>query len=229
MRKFLVLLIFLLVLLAVADRGAHYAAESEIAKRISYQYEMAAKPEVTIGGFPFLTQAIGGNYQEIHVVTGAMTVEEVQVDRVDVTLTDVQAPFADLLTEPRVVAGGVEGTVLLPYSELQKRLSQGIVIETANGTPRMSGDLAYQGFSVSLSSEFRIEVNGDELTVTPDNIELGEEFVPVSTVESMLTLTMKLPRLPFDLEVTGVELLPNGIQATAVGSNVPIVGSTPQE
>ncbi len=74
-----------------------------------------------------------------------------------------------------------------------------------------------------------IEVNGDELTVTPDNIELGEEFVPVSTVESMLTLTMKLPRLPFDLEVTGVELLPNGIQATAVGSNVPIVGSTPQE
>ena len=35
--------------------------------------------------------------------------------------------------------------------------------------------------------------------------------------------------LPFDLEVTGVELLPNGIQATAVGSNVPIVGSTPQE
>ncbi|HLU97785.1 MAG TPA: DUF2993 domain-containing protein [Thermobifida alba] len=226
MRKFLVLLIFLLVLLAAADRGAHYAAESEIAKRISQQYEMAAEPEVTIGGFPFLNQAIGGEYQEIHVVTGAMTVEEVQVDRVDVTLTEVSAPFADLLTEPSVVAGGVEGTVLLPYSELQKRLPEGVVIEAANGAPRISGDLAYQGFSVSLSSDFQIEVNGDELTVIPSGIELSEELVPVSTVESMLTLTMKLPRLPFDLQVTGVELLPNGIQATAVGSDVQIVGSS---
>ncbi|KUP98031.1 LmeA family phospholipid-binding protein [Thermobifida cellulosilytica] len=225
MRKVLVLLIFLLVLLVAADRGAHYAAESEIAKRISQQYDMASEPEVTIGGFPFLHQAIGGEYQEIHVVTGAMTVEEVQVDRVDVTLTDVRAPFSDLLTEPNVVAGGVEGTVLLPYSELQKRLPEGVVIEAANGAPRMSGDLAYQGFSASLSSGFTIEVDGDELTVTPQDIELGEDLVPTSVVESMLTLTMKLPRLPFDLEVTDVELLPNGIQATAVGSNVQIVGS----
>ena len=68
-------------------------------------------------------------------------------------------------------------------------------------------------------------MNGDELTVIPSGIELSEELVPVSTVESMLTLTMKLPRLPFDLQVTGVELLPNGIQATAVGSDVQIVGS----
>ncbi|MEY9215078.1 DUF2993 domain-containing protein [Thermobifida halotolerans] len=226
MRKFLVFLIFLLVLLVAADRGSHYAAESEIAKRIAQQYDMAAEPEVTIGGFPFLNQAIGGEYQEIHVVTGALTVEEVQVDRVDVTLTDVRAPFSDLLSQPNVVAGGVEGTVLLPYSELQKRLPPGVVIESENGEPRISGDLAYEGFSVSVSSRFQIEVEDDVLIVTPSDVELGEELVPMSWAQTMLAPTVQLPRLPFDLRVTEVELLPNGIQATAVGSDVQIVGSS---
>lgn len=225
MRKFLVFLIFLLILLVAADRGSHYAAENEIAKRIAQQYGMTTEPEVTISGFPFLNQALGGEYAEIHVVTGAMTVEEVQVDRVDVTLRNVEVPFMELLSKPRAVAGGVEGTVLLPYSELQKRLPQGMVVETENGVPKLSGDLAYQGFSVSVSSEFQIAVEDDVLTVTPADIQMGEQTIPASWAQTMLSPTMKLPRLPFDLKVTEVELLPNGIQATAVGSDVPIVGA----
>ncbi|TDQ54905.1 LmeA family phospholipid-binding protein [Actinorugispora endophytica] len=225
MRKFLVFLIFLLVLLVAADRGSHYAAETEIAKRIAQQYGMTTEPEVTIGGFPFLNQAVGGEYAEIHVVTGAMTVEEVQVDRVDVTLRSVEAPLMDLLSTPSVTAGEVEGTVLLPYSELQKRLPPGVVIETEDGKPRISGDLAYQGFSVSVSSEFQISVEDDVLTVTPSDVQLGEAIIPMSWAESMLAPSVQLPRLPFDLKVTEVELLPNGIQATAAGTDVPIVGA----
>lgn len=225
MRKFLVFLIFLLILLVAADRGSHYAAETEIAKRIAQQYGMATEPEVTIGGFPFLHQAVGGEYEEIRVVTGAMTIEEVQVDRVDVTLRDVVAPFADLLSQPSAVAGSVEGTVMLPYSELQKRLPPGVVIETENGTPRISGDLAYEGFSVEVSSEFQIDVTDGMLTVTPSDVQLGEQLVPMSWAQTMLSPSVRLPQLPFDLEVTEVELLPNGIQATAQGTDVPIIGA----
>ncbi|GLU49198.1 LmeA family phospholipid-binding protein [Nocardiopsis ansamitocini] len=224
MRKFLVFLIFLLILLVAADRGAHYAAENEIAKRIAQQYGMATEPEVTIEGIPFLNQAINGQYSEIRVVTGALSIEDVQVDRVDATLSDVNAPFADLLSSPTAVAGTVDGTVLLPYSELQKRLPPGVVIETENGTPRISGDIAYQGFSVALQSEFTIEVEDGILTVIPGEIQLGEQIIPKGWVQTSLSPSIKLPRLPFDLQVTDVELLPNGVQATATGTDVPIVG-----
>ncbi|MDA8369222.1 MAG: DUF2993 domain-containing protein [Nocardiopsaceae bacterium] len=229
MRKFLVFLVFLLIMLVVADRGLHYAAQSEIAKRVSQQYEMSAEPEVTIGGFPFLTQAISGEYSEIQIVTGAITVDEVQLERVDVTARDVEAALSDLMTEPKVVAGTAEATVMLPYSELQKRLPEGIVIENVNGEPRMTGDLAVSGVSVPVSADLDIGVEDDTFTATPSGIEVGEAPIDVSAVVSeRLTISFPIPRLPFDLQVTGIEALPNGIEVSAEASDLALVGGEGQ-
>ncbi|GAA3728233.1 hypothetical protein HDA32_000221 [Spinactinospora alkalitolerans] len=228
MRKFLVFLIFLLVVLVAADRGLHYAAQSEIAKRVSQQYEMVGDPEVTIGGFPFLNQAVSGEYSEIHIVTGAMTVGEVQLERVDATLNDVRAPLDELMSEPNIVAGTANATVMLPYSELQKRLPEGLVIETENGTPRITGDIAYQGFSVGIESDIGIDVDGGTVMVTPSNISVGDAPIPTSWIEDQLAIAFEMPPLPFDLQLTGIKALPNGVQATAEGTDVQITGGGPQ-
>ncbi|WP_067972056.1 LmeA family phospholipid-binding protein [Nocardiopsis trehalosi] len=226
MRKFLVFLVFLLVMVGVADRGLHYAAQSEIAKRISQQYEMAAEPEVTIGGFPFLTQAISGEYDEIHIVTGAITVGEVQLERVDVTARNVQAAIGDLLTEPRVTAGTADAKVMLPYSELQRRLPEGIVIENEDGRPRMTGDLAVAGFSVPVSADLEVAVEGDVVNVTPADVEVGESQLDVTAeVQERLAMSFPVPQLPFDLQVTGIEALPNGVEVSAEASDVDLVGA----
>ncbi|GAB3206854.1 DUF2993 domain-containing protein [Marinactinospora thermotolerans] len=224
MRKFLVFLIFLLVVLVAADRGLHHAAQSEIAKRVSQQYELASEPEVTIGGFPFLTQFFGGEYSEINIVTGAMTVNDVQLERVDATFTGVQAPLADLLSTPQVTAEQGQAKVMLPYSELQKRLPEGIVVETDNGTPRITGDLAVGGFSIPIESDIEITIDGDTLTMTPTNVSAGGNQIDLGSVAERLSLTVAVPPLPFDFQITGVEALPNGVELSGEGSDIPITG-----
>ncbi|MFC4562693.1 DUF2993 domain-containing protein [Nocardiopsis mangrovi] len=229
MRKFLVFLVFLLIMVAVADRGLHYAAQSEIATRVGQQYEMASEPEVTIGGFPFLTQAIGGEYSEIHIVTGAITVDDIQLERVDVTAQDVRAPLGDLLTEPSVVAGSAEAKVMLPYSELQRRLPEGIVIENEDGSPRMTGDFAEGGYSVPVSAELEVAISDDTITMSPTDIQIDESPFDIAAVaQERLTLAFPVPQLPFGLQVTGIEALPNGVEVSAEGTEVPLVGGDPQ-
>ncbi|MUL40305.1 DUF2993 domain-containing protein [Streptomonospora sp. PA3] len=228
MRKFLVFVIFVLIVVAVADRGLHYAAESEIASRVEQQYEMTSEPEVTIGGFPFLTQAISGEYEEIRIVTGAIVVEDVQLERVDITALDVRAPLSDLMTQPSVVAGTAEAKVMLPYSELQKRLPEGIVIENENGRPRMAGDLAMGQYSTPVSADLNVAVEGDSIVVSPSDIEIGQtQFGGRGLVDDLLSLEVPVPEMPFGLQVEGIKALPNGVEVTAEASDVQLVGGSP--
>ncbi|MDA2810762.1 DUF2993 domain-containing protein [Nocardiopsis sp. RSe5-2] len=229
MRKFLVVLVFLLILLAVADRGLHYAAQSEIAKRVGAQYEMSSEPEVSIGGFPFLTQAVGGTYSEISIVTGAMVANDVQLERVDVTARNVHAPLSALMSEPSAVAESADARVMLPYSELQQRLPEGIVIETEDGEPRMSGDLSMGGFSRPVSAALEISAEGDTVTVTPTDVRVGDTGTDLGAqVAQRLTVSFQIPRLPFDLRITGIEALPNGVQVSAEAQDVQLVGGQAQ-
>ncbi len=229
MRKFLVLLIFLAVVLVVADRGLHYAAQNEIGNRVSQQYDMASEPEVTISEFPFLTQAVSGKYPEVRIVTGALTAGDVQLERVDITAHDVEAPLGDLLSEPQIVAGSADAKVMLPYSELQKTLPEGVVIENEDGQPRVSGDLAVLGFSVSVAADIEIAAEGDSFTVTPSNIEVGEAPVDVEeAVGEQLTASTPMPQLPFGLQVSDVEEQPNGIEVSAEGSDIDLVNGANQ-
>ncbi|QVQ50627.1 DUF2993 domain-containing protein [Spiractinospora alimapuensis] len=223
MRKLLVLLILLAIALVGTDRALLYGAESELAKRVSQQYPMDAEPDVDIGGFPFLTQAFGGTYSEINLVTGAFAYEEIQFERIDVTLYDVEAPLADLMTSPTASARSAEGTALLPYSELQRRLPEGLSIEQEGGEPRISGDLAIQGFSVPVESGIEISVADSVLTVTPTDIEIGEAMVDLGGVGDELAFDFPVDDLPFDLAITDVEALPNGVQITVEGTDIPLV------
>lgn len=223
MRKFVVFLIFLLVLLVVADRALHYAAETQLARELGTQYELTADPQVDIGGIPFLTQAVSGNYSEIHVVTGAFSYSEIQLERIDVRLQDVAAPLPEMLQgDPSIVAGRADGTVLLPYSELQRRLPEGIAIEQEGGTPRISGSVVIAGFDVPVQSDIDLEVAGSTLAVRVENLEIDEVPVDVGSVEEQLTFDLPVPALPFGLEVTEVETLPNGVQISAEGEDVPL-------
>lgn len=231
MRKILVLLVFLVIVLIVADRGLHYAAQHEIANRVSQQYDMASEPEVTISGLPFLTQAVSGEYPEVRIVTGALTVDEVQLERVDITAHDVEAPLGDLMSEPQITANAADAQVMLPYSELQQQLPEGIVIESENGQPRVSGDLAVLGFSVAVSADIEVTAEEDSFEITPSNIDVGESPVDVgSAVEEQLAASVPAPQLPFELQVTDIEEQPNGVEVSAEASEVDLVnGANPQQ
>jgi hypothetical protein len=96
----IVLLLVLLGLLVVADRVGASMAEREIGDQI--KQELVAQgletspPEVSVGGFPFLTQVLAGEYESISIqlrdVEGTLEGEGVRLPRLDVEARTVTAP-----------------------------------------------------------------------------------------------------------------------------------------
>ena len=67
MRRLLIVLVVLAALLVVADRVGVVVAENRLAGQIQQQLVLDSKPDVSIHGIPFLTQAIRGRYKDIRV------------------------------------------------------------------------------------------------------------------------------------------------------------------
>ena len=81
-RRVLIVVAVLAVLLVGADRAAVWAAQRGLAAAIQQSQDLAETPEVHIGGFPFLTQAISGNYQQVDVTVADLPTQSgLQVDQ----------------------------------------------------------------------------------------------------------------------------------------------------
>lgn len=229
MRKFLVVLLILLAaLVVVADIGGRSLAQNMVARQIASQMQMAEEPAVSIEGWAFLPQAISGTYSEINITAETATMGGVTAEQVDVTATDVEAPLADLMNRPSVVAGEVEGSATLPYSVFNPYLPEGITLTTEGGEPRISGELALTelGFSTSVSAGGEFTVDGDTVHVTPVDLEVADSPADVSgMVSSMITFSFDLPQLPFGLTATDLEATSSGVRITGTGSDVPLMGS----
>ncbi|WP_017585801.1 LmeA family phospholipid-binding protein [Nocardiopsis ganjiahuensis] len=229
MRKFLVVfLILVAALVVVADIGARSFAQSTLAERLSQQMEMSEEPDVAIEGWAFLPQVISGTYTEINIQADSATMGGVTVEKIEATASEVEAPLSDLMNQPTVTAGQVDGSFVVPYTYFNPYLPEGMTISTENGEPRISGELALPelGLSTSVSSGGEFTVDGDTLTVTPVDIEVGNAPINVDgVVSSMLTFSAQVPELPFGLTATDMEATSSGLKITGTGDDVPLMGS----
>ncbi|MFE6446301.1 LmeA family phospholipid-binding protein [Nocardiopsis dassonvillei] len=229
MRKFLVVLLILLAVAVVAaDIGARSFAQNMVASQLAQRLQMAEEPEVSIEGWAFLPQAVGGTYSEVNITAASATMDSITVEQIDVTATEVDAPPADLLNQPTVVAGQLDGSFTVPYSFFNAYLPEGITITTEGGQPRITGELAFPEFGISTSvnagGEFSVE--GDTVTVTPVDVQVGDAPVDLSGMAAtMLTFSAQAPQLPFGLTVTEMEATSSGLRVTGTGSDVPLMGA----
>ncbi len=229
MRKFLVVSLILLAALAVAaDIGARSFAQNMLAGRAAEQFQMSEEPEVTFEGWAFLPQAISGTYSEIDITAASATMDGVTVEQIDVTAGDVEAPLADLLDQPSVVAGRLDGSLTVPYTYFNAYLPEGMTVTVEGGEPRITGELAFPEFGLSTSvnagGEFAVE--GDTVTLTPVDIQVGDAPVDLSGMAaSMLTFSAQAPQLPFGLTVTDMEATSSGLRVSGTAENVALMGS----
>ncbi len=67
MRALLIAVLVLLGIAVAADRVLVVVSENQLAAAIQEQGQLPAEPEISIEGFPFLTQAISGRYESVRV------------------------------------------------------------------------------------------------------------------------------------------------------------------
>jgi hypothetical protein len=225
MRKVLLVFLFVLIIgVIAADRIGVAVAQDQIATQVAAQNDLPRKPDVKIHGIPFLTQAIGGNYQQIDVAVGQMTQQGVTLDDVRVELADVQAPLRDVINgdTSNVVAGTATASAIVPYEAVRERAPAQVESISANGSNlQVRGNMSAFGVSGDVTVVAGVRATSRGIGVTPQSVRSGDgPEVPLSLLRERFAFTVPVRDLPLGSRISRVEVTPGGLRIAATADDV---------
>jgi hypothetical protein len=94
----LVTLLTLFVCAVAADRVSLALTQRAVATQLETSGGLSARPDVSIRGLPFLTQALAGKYDDVEVSARDVTAGGGRLSKLDVTLRGVHVPLSDALS-----------------------------------------------------------------------------------------------------------------------------------
>ncbi|MFE2954828.1 LmeA family phospholipid-binding protein [Nocardia tengchongensis] len=220
MRALLILLVVVAIALIAGDRVAVGMAQNEIARQIAADYKLPHQPAVTIDGFPFLTQAVDGTYQNIDIRIGEWTDADISVNDLDVKLTGVSAPLGDVVNKrtTNLTADTAIATARVPFGTVQRYAPAGV--ESISDSPeglRVAGTFPVAGIPVPATVFVTVAPTDDGIVVTPVSVQAaaGGPTVSLAAVSESLTFTIPLEKLPLGARVTSIQPAANGLHVTA--------------
>jgi len=202
-------LLVLLVLFVVLDRVAVAYAENQAAQQMQSQ-GFPTKPDVTIEGFPFLTQVAARNIKDVHI-----TATKVPAGPVTLSLT---ADATNVLLDPGYQSGTIShvaGTGVIPFSSVSSAFGggSGLTITSAGGNT-MKVSLNVLGADISMTGT--IEQSGPNTLKVHLNQPSG---IPVS-LPIPNSFTIHIPTLPMHLTIQSVKVTSQGIVVHATGRDI---------
>jgi hypothetical protein len=220
LRTTIIVLIILIGLLVALDFGARAFAESKVASEIQQQ-GFPKKPNVSIEGFPFLTQVIGRDFKDVQLSSSNVTEGPLLIQSVNATMTGVHVNSS--------FNGGtvdnLNGTLNVTFAAL------------ANAMTSQAGALgSLGGAGLNLSQAGTDEVKATlNLVITSgtavwrvsrtDNGDISIHLVSSSGLTSSLlggigNITIPLPHLPLGLRIQSISVTPSGLVGTVTGHDV---------
>lgn len=189
----------LVVLLLVGDRVGAVVAANVIATRLQTAGSLSSKPDVSIRGFPFLTQAVSGRYDRIELRAGEVRRRTVSLDRFEVDVTGARVDLGDAIGG-RVASVPVErlsAQAVIGYATLASRTGLLNATVTRAGDKLMvAGQQPVAGRTVAFSATSRPSIEGTTLRLSSLRIAIGT--------------------LPYGLRITGVSVGDDGIVINAM-------------
>jgi hypothetical protein len=238
LRILLIVAVILGGLFVVADRVAVNFAEGEVADRLKAQEGLASTPDVSIEGFPFLTQVAGGELDDVRVGmkdyeadTGAGG-QKIRIDDLEANMRGV-AFSGDYSS---ATAATASGTASITYAELLKtagseetELPLGITAKVVGlsdgGNGKIKVDVKVSALQQPVSVLSTVTVEGDTVRVHADSIpSFGGVQAAENEVRSITDFEQKIEGLPGGIKLDKVQAARNGVDITVKGSNVQLAG-----
>jgi len=227
----------LLGLLVIGDRVAAGIAEDKVAgliasKAADHGVQSERPPDVDITGFPFLTQVIGGEYQQIDIRLDDLSSGELTLPRLDIRAMEVTAALSDVLSgSGPIVAGRMEADGHISYTSLTAAMEEAT---SAKVTPLGNGQLEIEvtaeimGVQVPLTGTASVSFNGSVLQVSADSFSAAGVDLPpggvdiVNRMSETFSREIPLPALPYNLTVEDLRLEQDSMVISASAQNVPL-------
>jgi len=220
-RRLAVLLVVVVVGVGALDQGARLVAQNVAARALQHRLG-GSMPAVSLGGFPFLPQAVAGRYRDVTVHDAVLIRDGVTFGPVDLTATGVRVP-----RHGPVSAATVAGTAVIPWSSLASRLPSGVTLAAGPQPDTVTAKVPVSVAGISARVDVTASIataNGTEVTVTPQTAGvslpvLGGAQLPLP-VGAVAPFTVAIPGLPVGMAVTAVASSPTGLVATVSGRDV---------
>jgi len=222
-RRYLLIIVIVIALLVVLDFGARVVAQNIMATQIQKQ-GLPQKPDVSIGGFPFLTQVASKNFQQVTISTSNLPEGPVTITKVTVVATGIRLKS---YSSASGTITGLSGTVLISFDSLGNTLSQqfGPLGQLLNGAGLHLTAAGPNEVKASLdlvvtsgSATWRVtRVSGNQLHIGL----VGSSGLPSSLLGSIQSLNVQIPKLPLGLTIDSVKVTPSGVVGHVSGHNVP--------
>lgn len=208
--KTTIAIVVLLLLLVGADRISAAVTENTMASQVQTSMHLSGKPDVSVQGFPFLTQLIGRDLHTV-VITGH-NLTDGQLDLASINATAHNMHIHGLKS---ATIESIAGSVTITLASIA---NAGNV--PASMTLRPAGP-----HTVAAT----IDVFGVSATVTASVTQEGTNMihvhvidaagVPSSVLGSFADYTVTVPNLPPGVSISGVMVTSAGVQVNFTGSN----------
>ncbi|MFD5346367.1 DUF2993 domain-containing protein, partial [Streptomyces anulatus] len=182
--------------------------------------------EISIKGFPFLTQLAGSRLDRVDVsLTGMETSAAGRAIRV----SEVRAELHDVKLGSgyrSATAARATGTALVSYADLTAAASDGVVVEYGgNGKAKVTGTVEILGRPISRSVLSTVtRVDGQTIKVRADEVP-GEGLPGVEElVRKKTDFQGDIDGLPKGLELREVKVTEKGLEISVTGSDVSLTG-----
>jgi len=223
-RRWLIALLVVVVLLVGADFAARAVAEQVAATQFQKQGNLSVKPDVTIEGFPFLTQVATKDISDVKVGISDLQAGPVTFTSINATATGIKLSSYAFSSG---TIGHINGTALIDFSSLSNTLTTqfgplgqllggaGLHL-TAAGPDEVKASLNL--IVTTGSATWRITRTGSNRL----NIHLvGSSGLDPSLLSGIQDKTITIPALPLGLTLDSLSVTPSGIIGTISGNNVP--------
>lgn len=226
MRRLLIVLVVLAALLVAADRIGVVVAQNRLASELQQQLDLDAKPDVSIRGIPFLTQAIRGTYKDIRMQLPDVDAGDVQDLAVDARLQGAHVSLSDALggNVDRIPVDQISGTLLIPYDQLARASGiSGLTITREGDSLRLTGSVQVLGRPVKAEAVGRVEVNDGRIAINAEQAKVAGIPVPKAVLDEaarLLSFRVQPQNLPLNLRITAVHLTDTGLLVDAVSDDV---------
>jgi hypothetical protein len=199
-------IVFVLAFLLAADYGLRIIAQYLVARQLQTALALQERPKVSLGGWPFITELVGGDIASVTVgAQGAVTNDQFPVQTVDATMRDVTFSLGDLFSggAQKITARSGEGTLVMTEDDVNAALPNdlGVTVDLKNGKVLLKSDQVKGRIAATIRiSKGQLILEGDQLPAVELPLPLlaeGITFTDVRIAGNQAILTFELKDASF--------------------------------
>lgn len=206
------LLVIVLVLVG-GDRAANAYAENQMASQVQSSLALSGKPNVTIQGFPFLTQVAARTFNTVDVNASNETAGpggQLQIASLTATLHGMHIHGTNSATVDQFNASALVTFTALAHAG---GIPQGITLAPA-GPNELKATVDILGFSSDATAKVT-QVGSNKINVKITDFG----GVPADVLGSLTDFTFSIPKLPAGVKIQSISVTQQGLRVTATGQN----------